>query len=535
MRKQDRVGHDDDRFMGIDRKVHLAPLGLRVGTLLLLPLAFLATGVYVRSASGPFWLGPNFDPDYVYLLSGLRLVLGLPSWHVEHPGTPIQVLIAALIRLDGRGGSVLSSDVLFHPEHYLNVTGLVLTFLVSGALFFTGLTALRFSNSVAVALLVQSGPFLSGRLLARDTYRVNPEPALILASLLLLAVLFRDGTRETVNGERSALMAGLVIGFGVACKFTFAPLLLIPVICLPGWRAKGLSVMAAAVAFVIATLPIVRLYPIAYAWIIGVITHRGAYGSGEPGFVRGATALIGARAVLGAAPVLMVGVCSGLAILISRLLRRKRGIGQRGELAGVRMIMGLVAAGFAEALLVLKQPEPRYMIAGVSLGGALLGLSWNIIKQTRVSQKGWLRAAMAAGLVVLMVDQYRSFAAEIAGVRAWGEEAARVDAMTKETGCAVVYYYRASSPAFALSFGTIWGAAGDLRKSLERMFPGYYEIWQGPADWRGPVKWSDLFEHNRCVALRGSQDPRALKLGGGLAVEPIMVGAESLYIVRQVE
>ena len=71
---------------------------LRNAALAALPLTFVAILFAMRASSLPFWQSFNLDPDYYYLLNGLRIVEGLAPTDVSHPGTPVQMLIAAVIK-----------------------------------------------------------------------------------------------------------------------------------------------------------------------------------------------------------------------------------------------------------------------------------------------------------------------------------------------------------------------------------------------------------------------------------------------------
>jgi hypothetical protein len=120
-------------------------------------------------------------------------------------------------------------------------------------------------------------------------------------------------------------------------------------------------------------------------------------------------------------------------------------------------------------------------------------------------------------------------------LKTWRDQASRIDSMAKTTfaDCALVYLYRCSSPAFALSFGTHYGHGTDLRPSLGQIYPGFLEIWNVPGDWAGPLKWDEIFERNACVVLRTSQDASALRLEARLNATPLVSGAESLYLLTR--
>ena len=83
-----------------------------------LPLVIGLAALGIWEARGPFWLGTNQDPTYVYLLDSLRLAVGVPVVHVNHPGTPVLMLGAAGLSLTHAGSEPegLVAAVVGDPE-----------------------------------------------------------------------------------------------------------------------------------------------------------------------------------------------------------------------------------------------------------------------------------------------------------------------------------------------------------------------------------------------------------------------------------
>ena len=104
--------------------------------LLILPVLLALTTVYLNNARGPFWLGPNLDPDYVYLLNACNMAEFKKVGHIDHPGTTVQVLGAIIIRtvhfFHFSTDDDLQTDVLKRPEYYLNAINTVFAVLNAG-------------------------------------------------------------------------------------------------------------------------------------------------------------------------------------------------------------------------------------------------------------------------------------------------------------------------------------------------------------------------------------------------------------------
>ena len=90
------------------KKQRHLPDGLKNTLLLLIPLFYLAAGLYFRLILDDPSLR-SVDPDYVYFCTGLNMAEGhFKVAHIDHPGTPLQVITALVFRLvwwfRGEGG-----------------------------------------------------------------------------------------------------------------------------------------------------------------------------------------------------------------------------------------------------------------------------------------------------------------------------------------------------------------------------------------------------------------------------------------------
>ena len=96
---------------------------------------------------GPYYLGENSDPEYVYLFNALNIAQFEAPRHTDHPGTTMQLLGATVIRGSYyfAGGDNLVEDVLSRPEHYLRLMNIVLILLYSVTLLAVGLKGYRVS------------------------------------------------------------------------------------------------------------------------------------------------------------------------------------------------------------------------------------------------------------------------------------------------------------------------------------------------------------------------------------------------------
>ena len=64
-----------------------------------IPALLIALGMGLGGTRGELWLGQNYDPSYLYLFGALRLAEGEATSFVDHPGVPVQLLGAGVLRL----------------------------------------------------------------------------------------------------------------------------------------------------------------------------------------------------------------------------------------------------------------------------------------------------------------------------------------------------------------------------------------------------------------------------------------------------
>ena len=129
----------------------------RYGIFMIIPAIVLGLSILLKIAAGPYWLAPNFDPSYQYLVNGLYLLKGLVPNHTDHPGTPVQMLCGAICWLFNMGRSTedILGRVFVAPEFYMTFVFLFLslfTFLTSIAL---AVYVFRKTDSKIAALLTQ--------------------------------------------------------------------------------------------------------------------------------------------------------------------------------------------------------------------------------------------------------------------------------------------------------------------------------------------------------------------------------------------
>lgn len=493
----------------------------------LLPLAFVAVLFAMRASSLPFWQSFNLDPDYYYLLNGLRIVEGLPPTDLSHPGTPVQVLVAAVIKaLHPLSSAEATVDaVLRDAEGTLVAATTVIYLLVGLALWWMGRAILGATGALLPALLAQTAPLLS-RIIPKFALHPKPEPFLVIAAALLVGALIpllrRDRERQW---DRAAALAGMAMALGVACKIHFAVLGVVPLLLLDRRRFL-LYVGVGAAALVVFVAPAIPSWEIWVDWMKRMALHSGAYGEGAATVIntqrypRAVFKLFASKLIFSAT------ILATLGLLAAYFRLRRRGLMAQDRFA--RLAVGIVAAQVLVVLSVAKQPAAHYMVPALMLTGPALAALWSLSRPLLPRHHARVWGGVLAALVALQVPQMVKQNSELRG---WTKEQMAVDLNARFPGCAKVYYDAASAQSYAFQRGDM-NALARYSPKLGPLFPADEYTWftndhtywrHGLMQWNRPVDLADLLARHGCAVFRGNQPwtvlPRARELISGFTMD----------------
>jgi hypothetical protein len=456
---------------------------LQVAILCLVPVALLASWTAMYAARGPSWLGSNLDPDYVYLLNGLSILHGYGPQHVDHPGTPVQLLVALVIKVTHllTGHGPVAEDVIGRPEHYLAAVSGLLVVLFAGALLVAGLAALRTTGSLLAGLAMQLLPGLSP-LIALHVTGVKPEPFLAALTALLAALVLRtlDPARPRWKVPEAVLF-GLLVGLAVAAKVTAAPLAVIPLVLLTGLAARALFAGVATLTLALATLPAWPALQVFFGFITGIATHSGQHGSGRPSVFDVAEYLGGLRLLAqqnwGGVPV-TVGLLG--AIAASALALRVRRGGGASMVAARDALVASVAMQGVSYLLVARHAASHYILPAVVMAGLTAALSIHAVRLLAPAATRRVSAVVAVLLAIFAFKYGQGIGARRAEVAIRREAQLQVVAKLEAEfrGVRVLHHYTSSSPAYALHFGDLY-TGGKWSRQIHDRHPDhlYYSLW----------------------------------------------------------
>ncbi|MFA6923216.1 MAG: hypothetical protein WC223_03090 [Bacteroidales bacterium] len=264
---------------------------LTITIITIFPLLLIFLGILSKNGIGVYNLF-TLDPEYSYLFNSLNISrFSLKVFHVDHPGTPLQIFGALIIRIVHlfHSKEPLLVDVFKNPEFYLHSINISLLLINSIALFLLGYYAYRISKNIIICIFLQLTPFASNQVVWFFD-RVNIEQMLIFTMILFVCLLFKYLHDYDIENkkiiDKYLLLFSVIVGFGIACKITFFPIFLIPFILMDGFKKKLFYTIFSISFFSFFIIPVI-IYKHDYFidWIRVLFFHSGQYGRGESNII----------------------------------------------------------------------------------------------------------------------------------------------------------------------------------------------------------------------------------------------------------
>lgn len=447
--------------------------------LLLIPSLIFIVSLQTIQSRDKVWYGGGYDPEYAYLFNALNVANCRLVGHYDHPGTPMQVYGAAVLqtsRLFINYGNGLTRDVLSHPEAYLRILNTATAALGTMFLFIAGFILWRRTSNIWYALALQLVPFISGFVLFNAFTRFTQEAALMMASVAMAAATI-DWLINSNSGKESgyAKTFGIIGGFGMASKFLFAPLLLIPFLLLSNFKSRIKYLLFTAGAFVVFTLPIIPLYPNMAMWVLRLFLYTGQYGSGNAGVLDTLTYPHNLLWTFKVNPVLLILTAFGLLWLLSQLIKNKAGNLWRHS-KSFRLTVAVVAAVMAGYLVIAKQPKEAYLLPYEMIASVFFILI--LFEMGRLKVKSSIRSMIQAfallALVIILIPLGLKGKQQIYSIdknHIWESSWLAMKAGSENS--ILLFTHPASSPIDALFFGNAYSHSR-YTEILNQLYPDTY-------------------------------------------------------------
>ena len=375
-----------------------------IPVLFIIPLLFVGWGFVAVVAFDPFY-SRSIDPEFPYLINGLTVALNESSdiGHTDHPGTPFQVFMGLGIRLlhaiSGRDS--LTYDVLSRHQHYHAGISLMLTILTSLVLLAIGIVGNRRGIRIHHLIILQAG-FLFSDLIMWHYVRMVPERFMMITSLLFILTYLAYG-HENRHATRFAVLSGLIMGMGLATKFNYLPLLIIPLFVLATNKTRLIYIASIAASFIVGILPVIRHFADFRHFITNLARHDGLYGSGEARMFNPEKMLQGMREIMYYTPELVIW----LALIVLVIAWAYFGKKTKNSRHTAALFIGFLAAAVLQTLIVAKHFKAGYQLPFHTMLGFVMFSVSLFVAGTRIPKRIQQISVITACLLLSGINIWR--------------------------------------------------------------------------------------------------------------------------------
>lgn len=467
-----------------------------IGLLTLIPV-FIILSIQFRVKT-TFQEG-RYDPDYIYMINGLNLAMtGRNIGHIDHPGTPVQMISAVVIRsiyLFRNTNESLQTDLLLHPEFYLERIAWFFTIANVLLIFLCGLLVLKITGNIGNSLIFQS-MVLIPTVMASALYRDCPETVLFGASSLFAVFILRESLRDEHQGshsnltllyygkrdlsifslEKPVLLIALLLGFLLATKINALPLILLPLIFIEKKRNKTAFLIFVMAAFILFTLPIKRYYSEFFSWTTNLFFHSDYYGRGPRNIINPFQAWKNFLTIMQQEPLVLIIILVSTFFAIFRFHRQSD--------RKVKILLALVIIQWLDILIVIKHFRLHYLIPVIPLLAVNMILIFSIIR---------LPAKIQFIVMTIIVSLFFAWNFSFEKELKFNQKVVHCP------NCINIYAFGSNSMFYGLKLGD--GYAKNLHgEALEKLYgPQYfYNYWTGKVvGWQKEIAPDSLLLSNR--------------------------------------
>jgi hypothetical protein len=483
------------------------------------PTTLFLSLLYLTNVRGPYYYGLNFDPAYAYLFNSLNLALFTSPHYIDHPGTTVQEIGSLIIITKWLFGYAFNNfqsvtdSVLINPEDYLQSINLFFNLIFGIAVFWVAYKFYSFSNSLAASIILQLSLLIFSQTLIAQT-NVASESLLIIVSLILIIpiilVVFSDSINRQIDCQRYAIASGIIMGCGLATKFTFFPLLAI------GFLFKNIfSVttfyISSILSFFIFTLPIISKMPRFINSILSLISHKGSYGTGKVGIPSISSIYTNLTKLFWGEPLIFIIMFYG--IIFSTLISQLPNCIADNKLYRINKLLWLTYAIIAIQIAVtLKCPDSRYLLPSfvlISLVNASI-----VVLLTQINRRTIRNILVIAGIIIMVFGFISNFIFINNWLTTWHKYTANIRQLATArrtiSNCLTISYYRSSIPEYALAFGNAF-ADYFFNAQLSELYPNdflFYNIGSSKFySFKGDIDNNiiyNLLNDKYCIIMQGT-------------------------------
>ena len=326
---------------------------------LIIPLFILCWGIFNIDCFNIFY-DRDVDPEYPYLINGLNVALFEFNriGHFDHPGTPFQVYCGVIIRITHlfTGKDAIAQDVFNRPDYYLNAISISLFILYAVLCFFIAWVARKREIKTWQIMILQSGVLLNSLMLWVYS-RVMVERMLVVVAFLFIIVYLSHGYKNK-NPLKFAIWSGVVMGMGMATKFNFLPIILLPFFLTNSNKNRCIYAVSGIASFFVFLLPIIKNFNHYKKFITSIATHDALHGNGTERMFDPARMKSGFFQIFGTTPELAWIIFIIVAALFLAFLFRKKKETNRQ----IALFIGMLFIIAFQIVMVSKHFKEAYML-----------------------------------------------------------------------------------------------------------------------------------------------------------------------------
>lgn len=351
--------------------------------LLFFPILTVIWGLILNHISGPHFLSRT-DPEYVYLLNGMNVALMEFDriGHVDHPGTPFQLISGIFIRIifwiSGEGS--LFEDVVSQPEKYLFWSSFFLNTITAYLIYWVSSLVYKNKGGIFSALLIPSSLFLFTVIIDLPN-RYIPD-RLLLIVILLFAGLYIKYRFTVIHTRKFAIWAGIIMALGITTKINFIPFIILPFFLITPRKGKLQYSISLIVATALFILPINHKLDTFWNFAVNLTTHGGLYGSGGKQVFNPATLWDNLVYIVFDNPFFVVLFFVAILFLILQLVRKDF---PKTNKSDIYFLLGFLVVAIMSIVMVTKHYKNYYMIPILSVSGLVAYVLWNLVKGSKFS------------------------------------------------------------------------------------------------------------------------------------------------------
>jgi len=473
--------------------------------LIIVPVLYLVAGIYFRLLLGNLSLR-SVDPDYVYFMSGLSISEGfLKVGHIDHPGTPLQILIGIIFRIVFlfRGNNVsYIEDVFLHPDLYLSSANLFITVITTALLVYAGYKTFHITKSVFYAVLVQTAPFLP--VIWYDLIgRITPELMMPFPIILLTLLVIQIYYAENSVSYKTVILLALVSAFGLSLKLTYVLLWMIPFFVIDTWRKRFFFAGLSFILFFLLAMPVTLQLNVFWGWVKNLFIHSGQYGGGESNIIDFASLIPNLKELYGYEKRYFYVYFSLIAVFSGYLIYFRK----KAEKTMVLIAISVILTIAVQLLITGKHYAHRYFIPVLLLSPLMIFIIAEMIK--KFYPKKIITSIINLGIVGILIwnvqfnRQWLPVKTEALGtdvenrMNTW-HVAQSLDKISykiiasQNYGCPFIEY--------TLMYSTVWAnhkKQEEYKPILNKLYPDTYNFFT----WDNSMRyWGEKFNAQKAVA-----------------------------------